>query len=106
MTQPYQTIMGSSWNSASIKAPWTSQAAVALLHDPHSSHHMKFPISSSTVCLREYLVEVSTTLEIYSLFHPAHRQKSLYLTEFKNPITEKSHAELHGLHSKHMVNND
>lgn len=34
MTQPYQTIMGSSWNSASIKAPWTSQAAVSLLPDP------------------------------------------------------------------------
>lgn len=35
MTQPYPTITGSSWNSGSIKAPWTSQAAVSLSADPY-----------------------------------------------------------------------
>lgn len=35
MTQPYPTITGSSWNSGSIKAPWTSQAAVSLFADPY-----------------------------------------------------------------------
>lgn len=76
MTQPYPTITGSSRNSGSIKVPWTSAgSSFTVRWSLHIAPRIWNSQSSHPQHTYENIGEVSITLELYPLFHPAQEQK-------------------------------